>query len=188
MALTLILGSSVFANPSENPGYKMINGQHVSQPLPFYGLKIFKSTIDNLAALKTMTFKDADIEDVKNISTRALKDFQGRFGDAGEIVWYSDANGFTSYFTKDGFRDRANYNKNGRWLSSLIYYNQEKLPENIRTAVKSTYSDLKIYVVVEVQSNYGKAYIVYLENKSNIRVLKVTADGEMETIMESLRG
>ena len=188
LALTLILGSSVFANPSGNLGHPMVNGQHAGSPLPVSNIKNFESYIGSVAVLESIVFEDAAKEDVKNINTRALKDFQGRFENAGEVIWYSDVNGFTSYFTKDGFRDRANYNKNGRWQSSLIYYNQEKLPENIRSTVRYAYSDFKIHVVVEVQSNYGKAYIVYLEDKLNIKVLKVSADGEMETLMESAKG
>jgi hypothetical protein len=136
----------------------------------------------------TTAFKSVFIPDAKNVNDRALKDFQVRFHDATEVLWYSDINGFTSYFTKDGFRSRTFYNKKGCWQYSLIYYGQDKLPPNIRVRVKSSYTDLDIETVVEMQSNYGLAYFVYMGNKSNLRILKVNEEGEMETTMTSVRG
>jgi hypothetical protein len=185
VACTLILGSGSFAGTSGNFKVDRItNGKNSGRPISFTDSKIFKSAIYSLAALDSTFY----IRDVKNISARALKDFQVRFDDASEVIWYSNGNGFTSYFTKDGFRDRVFYNKNGRWQYSLIYYAQDKLPQNVRTKVKSSHPDFDIDIVVEMQSIYGMAYVVYMESKSNIRILKVNADGEMETMMDLVRG
>ena len=142
----------------------------------------------NDLGLDTTTFKSVFIPDKKNVDDRALKDFQVRFHDASEVLWYSNENGFTSYFTKDGYRDRAFYNKKGSWQYSLIYYRQNKLPQKVRAKVKSSYTDLDIEIVVEMQSNYGQAYFVYMWNKSNLRILKVNEEGEMEVTMISVRG
>ncbi len=138
--------------------------------------------------LDTTTFKGVFISDKKNVNDKALKDFQVRFDDATEVLWYSGENGFTSYFTKDGYRDRAFYNKKGRWQYSLIYYGQNKLPQKVRAKVKSSYTDLDIEIVVEMQSNYGQAYFLYMGNKSNLRILKVNDEGEMQVTMISARG
>jgi hypothetical protein len=44
---------------------------------------------------------------------------------------------------------------------------------------------MNITLVEEVQAPNGKVYIVHLEDKSNIKILKVNDEGEME-IMQDL--
>ena len=189
MACALILADGSFANPYENYDRNGINPlQDSGRPVTFTGTKIFRSSICRLATLDSTPFRSVSIPDTKNINIRALEDFQVRFKEATRVMWYSDGNSFTSYFTKDGFTDRVCYNKNGSWQYSLIYYNQDKLPRNVSKIIKSNYADLDIDIVVETQTIYGIAYVVYLGNQSNIRILKVNADGEIETMMELPRG
>ena len=66
----------------------------------------------------------------------------------------------------------------------MIYYNESKLPKDVRASVKSIYSDMAIFLVQEIQMVNGKGYVVNLEDKSNIRVIKVNDEGEMETVQE----
>lgn len=183
MVCTLILAGGGFANP-----YKILGGngtrrlQNSGQPVNFAGTKIFKFSIFKLAASDSTDFMNVFIPDTKNVNPRALKDFQVRIHDASRVMWYSDGTGFISYFAKDGFTNRVYYNKNGRWQYSLIYYTKDKLPRNISTIIKSSFADLDIDIVVETQTTYGVAYVVYMRNQSTIRILKVNAEGEMATI------
>jgi hypothetical protein len=188
LAYTLVLGGASFARPSGNfEANRITTGQNSGRPISLTSIQTFKSSICSLADMDSTSFKGVCIRDAKNINARALKDFQVRFDEASEVMWYSNGNGFTSYFTKDGFRDRVCYNRNGRWQYSLIYYAQDKLQRNVRKKVKSRNADFDIDIVVEMQSNYGMAYFVYLKNKSNIRILKLSAGGEMETMMDLVR-
>jgi hypothetical protein len=123
------------------------------------------------------------IPDAKSINAKAVKDFQARFVDAN-AQWFTDHNGFVSYFVKDGYGDRVFYDKKGRWQYSLIFYSETKLPRNVRSAVKSIYFDMNITLVEEVQTPNGKIYIAHLEDQANIKILKVNDDGEMEIMQE----
>jgi hypothetical protein len=161
---------------------------NAGRPVTFVRTRIFESSILYLTAFNIPGSIGRAIPDVKDIHARALKDFQTRFNDASRVTWFSDGNGFTFYFTKDGFSDRVFYNKNGRWQYSLIYYPQDKFPKNLRSKVKASYADMDIDIVLEIQTNYGIAYFVYMGNKSSIRVLKINTDGEMQTITEMSRG
>ena len=67
---------------------------------------------------------------------------------------------------------------------SLITYNEDKLARDIRAEVKSTYYDFKIVMVEEVRTNEGYEYIIYLEDKSGFRIVKVNKEGEMELLQE----
>jgi hypothetical protein len=146
-----------------------------------------KSSISNVTAPENPAFRSIHIPDEKDIHVRALKDFQVRFNNASNVRWFSDSKGFISYFNKDGFNNRAVYDKNGRWQYSLIFYAEDKLPSNVRAAVKSVYFDLTITIVEEVQTTAGMVYIVYMEDKSNIKILKVNKEGDMEIMNEAVK-
>lgn len=160
-----------------------VYAQNSAFPVAFNDTKKFQSSIRNIAAMVSPANLTNNVPDEKNIHTRALKDFQDRFNNASNVRWFSDSKGFTSYFTKDGYFDRAVYSKSGRWQYSMIYYAEDKLPENVRAAVKSVYFDWTIIIVEEVRTNLGMVYIVNMEDKSNLKVLKVNSLGEMETML-----
>ena len=168
-------------------GGAFANGPITGQPVVFTYSKNFKSSIRNIAALESISFTDVSISDAKDIRDRALKDFQVRFNNAANVIWYTYSDGYMSYFKKDGYGDRAFYNNKGRWQYSVIFYGEDQLPEDVRAAVKSSYLDLPISIVEEVQTTDGIVYIVYLENKSNIRILKASTDGRLETMTELVR-
>jgi hypothetical protein len=158
--------------------------QYAENPIAFNDAKIFRSSIRNMAALETPAYLGTYIADAKNINTKAVKDFQVRFNEASNAKWFSDASGFVSYFTVNGFGNRAFYDKKGRWQYSLIFYGEDKLPKDIRGIAKSTYYDLTITMVEEVQTPAGNAYFLHMEDKSNIRIVKLNSEGEMVTVQE----
>ncbi len=188
LTLFLILGAGNFAgasaNISPNP---MISEQNSGQPVRFTDKKYFKSFVRSMAMLETLAFNGYYLPDVKDVNVRALKDFQTRFNDVSKVKWFSDNNGYISYFNKDGFNDRVFYNKKGHWQYSLIFYTEDKLPKDIRATVKSRYYDLTIYMAEEVQTEDGKGFVVYLEDKSNIKIVKVSSENEMETMTELVK-
>jgi hypothetical protein len=158
--------------------------QNSVQPVAFNDSKHFMSTVRNMAALESPAYMGAYIPDEKKINARAMKDFSTRFTDANNAMWFEDRNGFTTYFVKDGYGDRVFYDKKGHWEYSLIFYNEDKLPRDVRAAVKSTYFDMSITLVEEVQTIDAKVYIVHLEDKANIKILKVNDQGEYEILQD----
>jgi hypothetical protein len=164
-----------------------VYAQNSVTPIGFNDSKTFKSSVHNLAALESPAFMGTYVPDTKNINTKAIKDFQSRFNNASNTMWFSDRNGFVSYFVQNGYGDRAYYDKKGHWQYSLIFYGEDKLPRDIRTVVKSTYFDLAITLVEEVQTTEGMVYIVHLEDKANIKLVKVNKEGEMEIMQELIK-
>lgn len=125
-----------------------------------------------------------NVPDIKNISTRAFKDFQARFEHIDNAVWYSDKNGFEAYFVLDGLGNRVFYNKKGNWIYSIIWYDPYKLPLDLRASINTTYWDMTIRMVEEVQNSEGKEYVVMLESKSNIKVIKINPEGEVKILQD----
>ncbi len=160
--------------------------QNSASPVAFNDTKHFMSTVRYIAATETTADLGTYVPDGKSINAKAIKDFQVRFADA-EAKWFEDANGFTSYFVKDGYGDRAHYDKKGHWQYSLIFFGEDKLPRDVRAAVRSTYFDMNITLVEQVQTNAGKVYIVHLEDKTNIKILKINDDCEMEIMQDLTR-
>ena len=187
-ALMLVISGGSFASRSQ----QFMGGQtgelgSCTMPVMFTDRNDFSESILYWSALESRTASGNFLPDVKAVKARALTDFQIRFHDVSGVQWFSDRNGYTSYFMKDGYNDRAFYSKNGHWLFSVLFRTEDKLPEDTRAAIKSVYYDWNITVIEEVQSADGKGYLVYLEDKTNIRILKVSRDNDIEIMMEMVK-
>jgi hypothetical protein len=136
------------------------------------------ATGDDTPRSKTTVVKSS------SANTKAENDFNKRFNNAAGAWWIADNNNIASYFKEEGFTNKVCYDRKGNWMYSMIYYNESKLPKNVRAYVKSAYYDMSIVLVKEVQTTLGKVYVVNLEDKTTIRIVKVNDEGEMETIQE----
>ena len=125
-----------------------------------------------------------DVKEGKDFDSKAIRDFQTRFQKVDNAMWFSDRNGFMSYFIKNGYGNRVFYDRKGHWQFSLILYTEGQLPVDLRASVKARYFDLAITLIEEVQTNNGMVYIVHLEDKSNIKILRLSQDAEMEILQE----
>jgi hypothetical protein len=122
--------------------------------------------------------------DASTINLKAIKDFKTRFAAATDEKWFTMDGGYMSYFKQDGYGDRAYYDKKGRWQYSLKFYGENKLPRDVRAQVKSTYYDFTITVVELIEVGDRCAYLVHLEDASNIKIVRVTDEGEMTVLEE----
>jgi len=161
-----------------------VYAQSSAHPVAFNDTKALKLSVRYMAALENPADMGTYIPDAKKINAKAVKDFESRFTSANNAKWFSDKNGLVSYFIQDGYGNRVFYDKKGRWQYSLIFFGQDKLPRDVRAAVRSTYYDLDITLVEEVQTPDARVFIVHLEDKSNIKILKVNDQGEMEIMQE----
>ena len=125
-----------------------------------------------------------NVPEGKDFNSKAIRDFRNRFQKVENAQWFSGQNGFMSYFIKNGYGNRVFYNRKGHWQFSLILYAEDQLPADLRAAVKSRYFDLDITLIEEVQTNDGMVYIVHLEDKSNIKIITLSKDAEMEILQE----
>lgn len=124
----------------------------------------------------------AKAADVNTISLKAIKDFKGRFVNAKDEKWYTINGGFMTYFNQDGFGNRAFYDKKGHWTASMKFCSENKLPHDIRAVVKSTYYDFTITTIEVIEIPEHRVYLVHLEDATKIKVVRVSEDGEMDTL------
>jgi hypothetical protein len=129
----------------------------------------------------------ANAADVSVVSLKAIKDFKGRFANAKDEKWYTLKGGFLSYFTQEGSAVRAIYDKKGHWQASLKFCSENKLPHDIRAIVKSTYYDFAISVVELIEVPDHCVYIVHLEDATNIKIVRVNEESEMDVLEDYIK-
>jgi hypothetical protein len=141
----------------------------------------FAPSSRNLAILQNHDLRGAYILSRNEINLWATRDFLTRFDMVDNVVWFAGPKGGSeAYFVRDGLGQRVIYDESGGWELSLITYKEDKLPHDIRTAVRSANPDFEISFVEEVHNYEGFEHIIFLESKSMIRQVTVNRDGTME--------
>jgi hypothetical protein len=126
----------------------------------------------------------ATAADAGTVSGLALKDFKGRFNKGRDEQWYPTKTGFEVAFKQDGYTNRAYYNRKGKWQCAFTFYNEDRLPRDIRDIVKRSYYDFAIIVVEVIEIPDHKAYFVHLEDKTTHIIVRVSEEGEMDVYSE----
>ena len=139
---------------------------------------------DNGSTGSSVVPSNANDAAASSINLHAIKDFRYRFANATEEHWSHINKGFCVYFKKEGFSTRAYYDTRGSWTGSLKYCDETQLPHFIRDVVKRTYYDLSITGVIIASVPEHTAYIMNLEDKDQLKIVRVSDEGEMEVLHE----
>ena len=125
----------------------------------------------------------------EEISPKALKSFAKMYKNVSAEKWSKISNGFSASFLTDGKKETVFFSSKGSWYGSVTSYTEDKLPEDVRNIVKSKYFDYSIFFVEEVEtveSNGVPTYLIHLEDKHNIKLVRVS-DGDMEAWKEYVK-
>lgn len=115
--------------------------------------------------------------DIKSLSV--YKKFVKQFPDGQEDSWIKIKEGFVVRFTVKGIVNRAFLDKRGNFDGLIRYYGEKDLPQDVRQQVKSAYYDYSIRSVQEVTWDGTTAYLVTVEDKTTLKIIRVV-DGEMD--------
>jgi hypothetical protein len=130
---------------------------------------------DNASLLNVHTI-GVDVAAVK-----ASRDFLKRAGDLKEEQWYKMPEGYQAEYTDGPVKGRYVYNRKGNWVYSILTYGEERLPEDLRQLVRSTYFDFGIRWVKEVNEAQNLVYVIHIENDKAWKDVAVQ-DGEMRVL------
>ena len=120
------------------------------------------------------------------IASRAIRNFSKDFKDAIDVRWIlTDEGGYIAKFISNGVACRADYDYKGYCLATTRYYNEDKLPREVRHLVKSNYIDFTIYRVAELFLSNKTVYLVTLEGSDSWMKISLI-DGEI-TVLENFR-
>lgn len=117
-----------------------------------------------------------------NVNINAARDFKRNYKNAADIKWVQHENGTSVYFTNDGLKMRTSYNSKGTKEYTLTYFEESRMPSDLRQRVRSNYYDHQILIVTEVARNNQVSYLVKMESEKEFLTLKVN-DEEM-TVFE----
>jgi hypothetical protein len=120
------------------------------------------------------------------VSPKAVKHFSRDYKRVTDVNWFKANDGFVAYFTVDGIKTRAFYDRKGHDAGTIRDYSEDKLPRDVRHLVRSTYYDFNITYVYEVTYDGVTAYLVHMQDQTHWKTVKVI-DGEMAVIDEYLK-
>jgi len=162
--------------------------------LSFAGVNAQKSAYTiavNIKNAKTYVSDDNAGTETKNdkstlyrINFKAVSDFKNAYKDISDETWEVSKNGYVARFASNSVRTLNCYAKNGTWLHSIQYYDETKLPKDVRALVKSKYYDYSITSVqqINVKRNIEEPiYLVNIKYNNEYKTIRV-CEGEMEEV------
>ena len=111
-------------------------------------------------------------------SDRAKAHFRENFSDIQDPAWYhAPDNSLYCIFHQGNKVNRVFYDGKGYWQYTLISYPVSSLKSNVKEMVSSQFKDYQISYINEIRSDYAEpVYVINLENKNDIKVIKVAGD------------
>jgi hypothetical protein len=119
----------------------------------------------------------------EHAAVRASRDFLMRAGEQKEEQWYKMPGGYLAEYTDGTEKATYGYDRNGHWVYTILTYGENKLPEDVRTYVRSTWFDFGISWVKEVHQAQDVVYVVHIENAKAWKEVAVQ-DGESRVLKE----
>ena len=121
------------------------------------------------------------------IKINAVRDFTKRFGQDVYATWSSDKDHLRAKFTRDEIKYAVDYDLKGRWVSTILVYDEAQLASDLRKIVRSNYIDYSIVKVIEVTIGKSHVHFVKLENGSSLLTLHIM-NGEITEIENYKKG
>ena len=155
------------------------------QVLAFSDAKDFMSSIRTLyVSIEAADMPEAIATAESKVNNKALRDFKDRFNHVTGEKWYEMPFFYLTYFQAAGIKNRVYYDKKGHWQYTVKSFQEDKLPKETRSIVRSTYFDYEITFVEEIDSADRRVYIVHLEDENSLLNLRVSEDGKINTLAE----
>ncbi len=139
----------------------------------------------SLVMLTATTFANVD-PTVDNVNEKVLRAFQETFPVVNEVKWKEYSNYYTVSFKQQNIQSEVRYDKEGNFLSSLRYYQEDMLPLSVLHQIKKKYSKKSIFGVTELIVGTDVAYFVKLEDEKSWLTIKADQQGNL-SVYEKLR-
>ena len=139
----------------------------------------------SLVMLTATTFANVD-PTVDNVNEKVLRAFQETFPVVNEVKWKEYSNYYTVSFRQHNIQSEVRYDKEGNFLSSLRYYQEDMLPLSVLHQIKKKYSKKTIFGITELIVGTDVAYFVKLEDEKSWLTVKADQQGNL-SVYEKLR-
>jgi hypothetical protein len=117
---------------------------------------------------------------VTEISDKVMRSFKQTFPFAEKVNWQEFADRYSVHFEERDIRTVVDYDRDGNFLGSKRYYQENNLPVNILCKIRKKYADKTIFGVTEISTEYSTEYYIKLEDAGSWTTVKSDAYGAME--------
>lgn len=131
--------------------------------------------------ISTRVYDDhATLSAIKEKNERIFGHFTKAYKNAKDISSTEIKGSLMIHCHIDGNVHRVLYNKKGKWIQTLKYFDSEKLSDDMRTQVILAYPLYTIFgVVTQVTIGDATATLIMIENKKSWKILRLM-DGELD--------
>jgi hypothetical protein len=166
------------------PSVAMINGAYAqnSKNVLAFNSTTFKASLANADAASKMETNS----EMSTISIKAIKNFKSSFKEATDAQWSKIKNGYVAWFKLSGIVNRTFYDKRGNWYFTVAYYDETKLPRDVRAIVKRVYYDYTISGIQEISIEDKVIYLVTVQDEKTLKTLRV-CDGDMDIVGDYIK-
>jgi hypothetical protein len=105
---------------------------------------------------------------------KILRSFHDAFPGTDTVAWYENESGYEAYFTTHSIKCRIWYDREGKIIKCIRYYQSDNLHPFIIAKLQIRFPGTKVYGVTEESSDEGIKYHVTLEDAK--RWYNVTGD------------
>ena len=116
-----------------------------------------------------------------NVGAKVNKAFSRRFPKASNMKWYQLDKQFLVKFIEKDQENRALFSRNGYMVYHIRYGDEQHLPKDVRTLVKSNYFDQTITRVIQVNQDNRNIWVVSMEDPKDYIWVRVEDMGLEET-------
>ena len=137
----------------------------------------------DLVVYARMIAKDESVPGYRNnISTRAVRDFMGKFENVSNERWYNADDRFVVMFRLEDVDYRIDYDQQGSCIQTIRSYDATKSAPDIIDMVRSSYPHYNIFLVQEVEMPLHPInYFIHLDGKRRLINLRVY-NGDIEEL------
>jgi len=101
---------------------------------------------------------------LKDINVRSINDFNRNYKNAANVQWHKSGEVTTASFKDNDRITRVMYLPDGRWLHTMISYDESQLPDDVKNMVERKFRKFTIHSVTEIHERDMVFYHINIEN------------------------
>ena len=128
-----------------------------------------KASFNNVSVSNSEGGESKVLAPTSKAEIRAFKNFSKNYKNTGKVSWHYSGKILVASFSEENVKTRVMYSGNGRWLRTLISYDESQLSDYVKSMVERNYPKFKITGITEVHERDMIAFFVNIENEKEIK-------------------
>ena len=115
---------------------------------------------------------------LNEVNSHAARHFLNHYAAASGVRWIRDDQFYIACFNSDHSRTRVHYTNDGHFSFCTIYYREDGLDGNLKSAIVKKFPGCQILTVTELTDDlYKKAFFVNIKNGRHLETLRCDSEG-----------